>query len=253
MTACTLRRCGITTTLLLLAAGSLQAASLTPTRAGMMRQIEEARRHGVTYAENMPHVHRMVRSGELVRVPGNRNYAVASWVHPYALPESRLFIERLSSQYRAACGEQLVVTSLMRPRDMRLPNSHPQSVHPTGMAIDLRVPQNPRCQSWLEMALINLERSGVLFAARERNPPHYHVVVFPSQYARYVSARTGQTVLASTGPRSTAARATHRVRQGESLWVIARRHGVTVAGLRRANGLSSDRIHPGQVLTLPAR
>ena len=34
---------------------------------------------------------------------------------PFARPEVELFVQRLSGQYRRACGEQLVVTSLTRP------------------------------------------------------------------------------------------------------------------------------------------
>lgn len=43
----------------------------------------------------------------------------------------------------------------------------------------------------------------------------------------------------------------HQVRPGESLWVIARRHGVSVADLRNWNGLgNSSLIRPGQQLVV---
>jgi membrane-bound lytic murein transglycosylase D len=42
----------------------------------------------------------------------------------------------------------------------------------------------------------------------------------------------------------------HVVRRGESLWSIARRHGVTVADLLRMNPRQSDRLVPGQRLRL---
>ncbi len=38
---------------------------------------------------------------------------------------------------------------------------------------------------------------------------------------------------------------TYRVRRGDSLWEIARRHGVSVTQLRRWNGIGT-RIYPGQ-------
>ena len=44
----------------------------------------------------------------------------------------------------------------------------------------------------------------------------------------------------------------YRVRNGDSLSTIARRHGVTVTALRRANGLSSSRIRAGATLKIPA-
>lgn len=58
--------------------------------------------------------------------------------------------------------------------------------------------------------------------------------------ARVVPARSGS-----------AGRPAHQVREGETLFRIARRYGVQVADLQRANGLASDLIRPGQVLLLP--
>jgi len=46
----------------------------------------------------------------------------------------------------------------------------------------------------------------------------------------------------------------HRVESGQSLWGIARRYGVTVKALRRANDLgSSSKIKPGQELRIPKK
>jgi membrane-bound lytic murein transglycosylase D len=44
-----------------------------------------------------------------------------------------------------------------------------------------------------------------------------------------------------------------RVRRGDSLSVLARRHGTTVDALKQANGLSGDRLIAGQMLDLPGR
>ena len=44
----------------------------------------------------------------------------------------------------------------------------------------------------------------------------------------------------------------HYVQPGESLWIIARNYGTTVGALRRANGIWTDRIYPGQRLVIPA-
>jgi len=49
-----------------------------------------------------------------------------------------------------------------------------------------------------------------------------------------------------------AVRGTHVVRAGETLSTIAKRHGVSVTALKRANGLSTSRIRTGQRLRLPA-
>jgi N-acetylmuramoyl-L-alanine amidase len=43
----------------------------------------------------------------------------------------------------------------------------------------------------------------------------------------------------------------HTVSRGETLSVIARRHGVTVQSIRSANGLATDSINVGRVLRIP--
>jgi LysM repeat protein len=45
---------------------------------------------------------------------------------------------------------------------------------------------------------------------------------------------------------------TYTVKPGDNLTKIARSHGSSVADIRAANGLSSDRINVGQVLTIPS-
>ncbi len=58
---------------------------------------------------------------------------------------------------------------------------------------------------------------------------------------------------AARSARPTSDPRSHRVSLGESLRGIARRHGVSVTALRRANGLGSRAVlHPGQVLRIPA-
>ncbi|HEX2163329.1 MAG TPA: DUF5715 family protein, partial [Thermoanaerobaculia bacterium] len=234
------------------------AASLTPSRPSLLRQVEAANEHGFTYAYDDDDVEAMIARGELVRLTGNSDYSVKWTVsQPYARPEVKLFVERLGDQYRDACGQKLMVTSLVRPKTRQPSNSSPLSVHPTGMAMDLRVSGIPRaCRSWLEQALLNLERRGVLEAARERHPPHFHVVLFPDPYVDYVVAKLGSgavegyrspepgAVLAANGGE-------YRVRRGDSLWTIARRFGTTTSAIMRANGLRSSRLQIGQRLAIP--
>jgi LysM repeat protein len=44
----------------------------------------------------------------------------------------------------------------------------------------------------------------------------------------------------------------HTVAAGETLYGLARRYGVTVDAIRRANDLESDTVRSGQVLVIPA-
>src|SRR4029079_7695397 len=136
-------------------------------------------------------VRNAAREGDLVRLSGNDNYRVAGASHAYGLPPTRPFVQRLAGQYRDACGEKLVVTSVTRPRSMRLRNSVTESVHPTGMAVDLRRPSRGRCLRWLRQTLLDVEGEGVIDATEEHYPPHSHVAVSPRQYATYVEGRGG--------------------------------------------------------------
>jgi hypothetical protein len=208
----------------------------------MTRQAREARSHDYTFLADPQQVRRFVDQGWLSVVSEGRDYRLAGVSFPYARPEVVLFIERLSRQYRAACGEPLVVTSLTRPRSHQPSNASARSVHPTGMALDLRRSSRGKCRRWLESTLLTLERRGVLDATYESRPPHYHVAVFPRQYERYVEARLGGGAGAGRS---------HRVVRGDTLWGIARRYGTSVGTLRASNGLGSDRLRPGQVLTVP--
>ncbi len=237
--------------LLGLSAYPLAAQSLRGSSASLNRQVRQAEIHDFTYIRNGAQVQRFVEAGYLVPVRGNRNYFLKGVSFPYARPEAKLFIERLSSQYMRACGERLVVTSLTRPLDRQPRNASSRSVHPTGMAMDLRRSRNTQCRRWLEAVLLSLEKQGVLEATREYRPPHYHLALFPQPYARYVTllAQRAEAEGESGGDGATVV--AYRVRRGDSLWEIARAHGVSVEDLRTANGLRGSRIIPGQTLQVP--
>ena len=237
------------------AQGGVSAQSLRGSAASLDRQVAQARQHDFTHLESARQLRRFVDAGLLVHVAGNRDYTLVDVSFPFARPEARLFIERLSAQYRQACNERLVVTSLTRPASHQPRNASDRSVHPTGMAIDLRR-HGGRCRSWLESVLLSLEARGVLEATAERRPPHYHVAVFPQPYAAYVRQLTGRAARPAAARPAERAPATdrtdfHVVRRGDTLTRIARRHGATIDALRRANGLTSSRIYPGQALRVP--
>jgi hypothetical protein len=179
-------------TAIILGAGDAAAQSLRGSRSSLDRQNREARVHDFTFLRGPQQLERFVGAGLLVPVEGNDDYALADVSYEVARPEVRLFIERLSRQYKDACGEPLVVTSLTRPQSAQPRNASARSVHPTGMALDLRLPANGACRRWLESTLLSLEKKRVLDATLERRPPHYHVAVFPDDYLAYVSSMTGR-------------------------------------------------------------
>ncbi|MFM1895746.1 MAG: hypothetical protein RLZZ385_820 [Pseudomonadota bacterium] len=217
----------------------VQAQTLKGSPASVERQYLTAVAYGYAFFETPYDVQDHVKGGELLPVEPSRHMELHDVSYPYARNEVKLFLERLSAQYFTACSEKLVVTSLVRPQDRQPANAASNSVHPTGMAVDLRIPSKSRCRSWLEQTLLSLEANDVLDVTRERNPPHYHVALFTQSYASYLTAR-------SQSPQEYVAR------PGDSLWLIASRTGTTVAQLRAANGLRSDLINVGQKLQIPA-
>jgi len=233
---------------ILLPAGA-QAQSLRGGTASMDRQNRMARQHDFTFIDTGQRVQYFASQGWLVRVRPTRDYALHAVSYPYARPEVALFLSRLGAQYRSACGEQLVVTSLTRPTSRQPRNASDRSVHPTGMAMDLRYSRDRSCRQWLERVLLSLEGAGVLEATRERYPAHYHVALFPRQYKGYVTQLQARQASAATSPASSAGE--YEVRNGDSLWTIAKAHGTTVDQLRDLNGIRGSRIYAGQVIDVP--
>src|SRR3954454_845243 len=206
-------------------AAPLLAQSLLGSHESLLRQNQEAREHDFTYLRTSADVRDFAQQGLLVRLSGNANYELASdeVSFPYARPEVKTFIERLSNQYRDACGERLVVTSLTRPITRQPPNASAISVHPTGMAIDLRRSDSSGCRQWLETVLLDLEGKGVLEATREQYPPHYHVAVFPNPYLQYVAS--GEAL-----PEIQVAKSTHETAYRSRIVHASSRHRATRRG-----------------------
>lgn len=172
--------------------------SLRGSPTSMLRQNDVAKDLGYSFVEDPADLSRLVEEGRIVHLPGNAYYEVLESVsYPYARPEVRLFIERLAEQYYEGTGEQLVVTSLLRPKSEQPRNSHELSVHPAGIAIDLRISDKRLSRAWLEAVLLKLERQGLLDITREKWPPHYHVAVFTDEYRNYVEEMIGAEELAA--------------------------------------------------------
>ena len=237
-----------------------EAQTLRGSRATVDRTYRKAHDHDLTFFRNAGGVRSAVSRGDLVRLKGNADFRIHQVTYPYVLPTTVTFVRRLAEQYRDHCGEKMVVTSAVRPRSFRLINSVDKSVHPTGMAIDIRKPARARCAGWLRETLLSLEGSGVLDATEERNPPHFHVAVFPEPYLAYLGRRPDSAPASSGASRKSARSSsagegepkTHRVKRGDTLSGIAERHGTSVARIKGANSLRSSRIQPGQVLRIPS-
>jgi len=241
----------------------LSAQSLRGSKTSVARMYNHAQAADLHFFTSGRGIRNAAEDGSLVKLAPNQNYTLVGVSYPYVRPITRTFLERLSAQYRSACGERLVVTSAARPRSLHLINSVEKTVHPTGMAVDLRRSNRASCRNWLRSTLLSLEGGGVLEATEEHNPPHFHVAVFPGPYTEYLReksvrvpaiTRTAATTRTDAPIKRTAVATPdrkHKVQSGESLWGIARKAGTSVARLKAVNSLSSSTIRAGQTLILP--
>jgi LysM repeat protein len=235
--------------LLTVAAG---AQSLRGSQASVKRMYRHARAEDLSFFETPSGVRRAVAKGWLVRLETGRNIELHNVGYPYVRPSTRLFVDRLAGEYRTACGEALVVTSAVRPATRQPANSAELSVHPTGMAVDLRKPRNSKCLRWLRSTLLDLEGSDVLEVTEEHAPAHFHVAVYPTQYTRYATARAKAESGTQLASHQSSGGKTYKVHEGDTLWDIARSHDTTVDAILSANDIAGDIIQPGQELTIPS-
>lgn len=174
----------------LLSPGGVAADTVPVTLSGSPESMERQHRvavdAGLRFYRTPREMRRALASGELVRPRSSRALSVKEPREGAARPEVKHFLEALAAAYHARCGEPLVATSLTRATLRQPPNAHPLSVHPAGMAIDLRIPRRTTCSRWLERELLRLERLSVVDVTREHRPAHLHVAVFPSRYLAYV-------------------------------------------------------------------
>ena len=250
--------------------GSLRGSS-----ASLDRQQDARRRAHLKLHLNKTSVRRSIQKGELKRVRPSRNLELANVSYPYAHPKLHQLLQRLSGLYWRHCRTPLVVTSLLRPRDEQPRNASPRSVHPAGIAVDLRVPPHA-CRRWLRDTLSSWEREHLIEATREYRPPHFHVVIIPHRLNHRIinglsggkqsPARRVQPTPKTRSDRRRAERRSrrsamgktkkyrrtrYRVRRGDSLWRLSRRWGVSQSSIMRINRLSSKQLDRGQLLVIP--
>lgn len=229
------------------------AQSLRGSMASVERMYDYAVRDDLTFYETGNDVRWAAARGELVQLHSDHGYEMHRVAFPFVRPATLSFVENLASDYERTCGQELVVTSGVRPETRQPANSSQRSVHPTGMAVDLRRP-NGRCLTWLRRELLSLEKTGVVEATEEHHPAHFHVAVFAKEYQKYAEQQPDlrpTAMIVARAPEVATARK-YKVRAGDSLWSIAQQHATTVRQLIAANRLANKRIRPGQTLVIPA-
>ena len=252
--------------------------SLKGSPSSLDRQNRAAARAGLSKLHSGDDIRRAAERGVVRRVEGSELFELHDVSYPYAHPDLISFIHELARFYGRSCGERLVITSLMRPISEQPRNASDRSVHPTGLAVDLRYPVRP-CRARLEPALLALEREGVVEATRERRPPHYHVTLDPERYlqvaaedgalaalfgaARPAARPAASSAASSPAPAPTESASssspsarrprTHVVAEGDTLWDLSVKWGVSVKEIKRANRLRRDSLSLGQRLKVPRR
>lgn len=149
-------------------------------------------------------IQRFVGAGLLVQVPSStRSYYLSGISSPYrhARPWTKLFLDRLSSQFRARFGSRLRVTGLVRTiafqRSLSRHNSNAapasgstRSSHLTGATLDISKRfMKPEHTEWMRFVLHRLHQRKVIHAIEEFRQPTFHVMVNKS-YLQYVRSLT---------------------------------------------------------------
>lgn len=193
---------------------------LLATASSQAIQNERANAYHLSRMTDRAMIQRFYRAGLLLEVPDRtRTFYLDGIPAPYHYlrPWTWLFLDRLSSEYYARFGLPLRVTSLVRTvgYQLRLTHFNPNateatgpdaSSHLTGATLDISRRFMPyRAQQWMRRVLLQLERSGYLYAVEEFQEPCFHVMVFPP-YRLYA------TRLTERSPRSAVRARRHAMR-----------------------------------------
>lgn len=197
---------------LTLAPALARADGLGGSLASMANQHEVAVKEDYSFLRTSGDIQDLASTGALLPVLETENLSLSKVSYAFARPEVHAFLERFAASYRAATGSKLVVTSLTRPSNGQPRNAHKLSVHPAGMAVDLRIPADTAGRAFIERALLEMERAGALDVTRERSPAHYHIAVFADAYANYAAKQDSIAAVAESA-RVSAARSAAAARR----------------------------------------
>jgi hypothetical protein len=147
-------------------------------------------------------IKRFARAGLLNRVPVSTRHYYLHGIPPnyrYLRPWSKLFAERLSSQFHARFSERLRYTSLVRctayQRSLARRNGNAaapagsrRSSHLTGATLDIsKRYMDERQIAWMRRVLGNLHERKVIYVVEEFRQPVFHVMVH-RDYLNYVNS-----------------------------------------------------------------
>ncbi len=192
------------------AAQAAQAARIS-LRADSQSQVVQNKRadsEKLSRFESATMVERFVRLQLLADIPAKtRNYYVHAIPerYQYLRPWTKLFLDRVSSQYRSRFGKPLRITGLTRTAQYQKslrrrngnaasPTGPKRSVHLTGACLDISKKGMTRSQiSWMRRVLHSIKQKGYLYPVEEFKQPNFHIMVYRNypEYVDELKARKG--------------------------------------------------------------
>ena len=182
-------------------AGAAVRTSLRGTRQSQLVQNKRADRDHLSRMTDQKTFERFKRLELVVPVsPNTKDYYIHAVPaqYRYLRPWSKLFLDRLSSQFRRRFGRPLRVTSLTRTsayqNSLARRNGNAaaavgekRSSHLTGASLDIsKKGMTGAQQRWLRNVLASIKAKGYLFAVEEFYQPNFHVMVYRN-YPEYVA------------------------------------------------------------------
>jgi hypothetical protein len=180
-----------------------QRISLRADSESQLMQNRRAAEDRLGFIEDEQMVGRYSRLKLLEPIPARtRNYYVykVPASRRYLRPWSKLFLDRLSQQFRARFGKPLRVTSLVRTEEYQetlqgrngnaaSAQGPKRSTHLTGACLDISKKGMRSSEIlWMRRVLDSLKQKGYLFAVEEFSQPNFHIMVFRN-YTEYVEQR----------------------------------------------------------------
>ena len=189
------------TLLLLPLASGADPALLRASSDSQTIQNQQADDDDLSRMTNVAMVRRFADAGLLVRVPSRTEHYYTRYIptkYSYLRPWSKLFLDRLSSQFHARFKKRLRVTSLVRTVALqkaltkRNDNAaaaygEKRSSHLTGATLDIsKNGMTAEEIEWMRKVLQSVKDRGYLYAVEEFNQPTFHIMVYRS-YPEYVA------------------------------------------------------------------
>lgn len=183
--------------------GAGDAASLRATVGSQAAQNQKADDDHLSRMEDSEMTARWVRLELLEPVSAKTSSYYLHQVpsgNRYLRPWAKLFLSRLSRQYRARFGKPLRVTSLLRSAEYQkaltrrngnaaAASGPKRSTHLTGASIDIsKKGMTGKEVAWMRSVLSHLRDGGYIYAIEEFQQPNFHIMIY-REYEDYVARK----------------------------------------------------------------